>query len=167
MSSCDAQTVSSFVRQRQQQQPRWARFEASAGSRCSYHPSQHHTLRELTLVKVSQPSSVGWRMPEGSIRHPATIQSLALLISNLQRWQRWRSAPLWPADMAKPRPLVAVVYPHLRALSYENHDSPNLHHPLALHAATLTIWRDLFAQSLTKASRTGQLARSFGTFHTI
>src|SRR5690242_5988014 len=106
-------------------------------------------------------------MLEGSNHHPVIVQSLALLISNLQRWQRWRSAPLWPAGMAKPRPLVAVAYPHLRALSYEIHDSPNIHHPLAHHAATFTTRRDPFARPLLRMPRTGQLARSFGTIHAI
>ncbi len=49
----------------------------------------------------------------------------------------------------------------------KSHDSPNTQHPLSHHAATLTIRRDPFAQSMLTMPRTGQLARSFGTINAI
>lgn len=99
--------------------------------------------------------------------HPAVIQSLAVLIRNLQRWQRRRSTPPRAVDMAKPRPLVAVAYPHFREMICESHDSSNSQDPLSHHAATLTIRRDPFAQPMPRIPRTGQLARYFGTVTTI
>lgn len=84
--------------------------------------------------------------------HPAVIQSLAVLIHNLQCWQRRRSTPSRAADMAKPRPLVAVAYPHFRGMICASHDSSKSQDPLSHHAATLTIRRDPFATHAQNSS---------------
>ena len=89
------------------------------------------------------------------------------MIHNLQCWQRRRSTPSRAADMAKPRPLVAVAYPHFRGMICASHDSSKSQDPLSHHAATLTIRRDPFAQPMPRIPRTGQLARYFGTITTI
>lgn len=137
------------MRQHQPQQPWCVTFEASAESRYSYYPSQHHSVRELMLVKVSlRLSVVGCSQKETITLSPFACRpdqqsaALAALAINSTSACRYGQASSTHCRCASTFPRTICEF----------RDSPTSHHPLPLSCINVDNTRHPFAGSMPRIS---------------